>query len=120
MWFLNSSMRYFITFAYYGGRCPSNVVPITGLEADLTAGTPGFAWITPDLCHDGHDCSSATADDYLKTLVPKILASSDAAPEYPGSSSIRMTAARIVPGSAHSERRRIPAPRRCTASILRC
>jgi hypothetical protein len=63
-------------FAYYGGRCPSNVVPITGLEADLTAGTPGFAWITPDLCHDGHDCSSATADDYLKTLVPKILASS--------------------------------------------
>jgi hypothetical protein len=63
-------------FAYYGGRCPSNVVPMTGLEADLAAGTPGFVWITPDLCHDGHDCSSAAADDYLKTLVPKILASS--------------------------------------------
>jgi hypothetical protein len=63
-------------FAYYGGGCPSNVVPVNGLETDLAAGTPGLVWITPNLCHDGHDCSSAVADDYLKTLVPKILGSS--------------------------------------------
>lgn len=66
-------------FAYYGDGCPSNVVPLTSatLNADLAGGsTPNFVWITPDLCHDGHDCESAAADSYLAELVPKILASS--------------------------------------------
>ncbi len=62
-------------FAYFGGACPSNVVPLTALDADLAGPTPGFVWITPDLCHDGHDCSARQADDFLSTLVPKILAS---------------------------------------------
>jgi hypothetical protein len=62
-------------FAYYGGACPPNVVPMTALRHDLGAGTPRFVWITPDLCHDGHDCSAATADDFLSSLVPQILAS---------------------------------------------
>jgi hypothetical protein len=61
-------------FAYYGGRCPPNVVPLTALQRDLAAGTPRFVWITPDMCHNGHDCSAATADDFLSSLVPKILA----------------------------------------------
>jgi hypothetical protein len=61
-------------FAYYGGGCPSNVVPLTSLQADLAAGAPRFVWITPDLCHDGHDCSAATADDFLRGLVPTLLA----------------------------------------------
>ncbi len=61
-------------FAYYGGRCPPNVVPLTALQRDLAPGTPRFVWITPDMCHDGHDCSAATADDFLSSLVPKILA----------------------------------------------
>jgi len=66
-------------FAYYGDGCPSNVVPLTSatLDADLAgSGTPSFVWITPDLCHDGHDCDTAAADSYLAGLVPKILASS--------------------------------------------
>ena len=66
-------------FAYYGDGCPSNVVPLTGatLDADLARGdsTPNLVWITPDLCHDGHDCDNAAADSYLAELVPKILAS---------------------------------------------
>jgi hypothetical protein len=62
-------------FAYYGGACPSNVVPFTALQQDLAVNTPRFVWITPDLCHDGHDCSSATADDFLRDLVPQIQAS---------------------------------------------
>ena len=64
-------------FAYYGGGCPSNVVPLTSatLDADLAGSTPNFVWITPDLCHDGHDCSSGVADAYLAGQVPKILAS---------------------------------------------
>jgi acid phosphatase len=62
-------------FAYYGGGCPPNVVPMTALDGDLGGNTPRFAWITPDQCHDGHDCGARTADDFLSTLVPRILAS---------------------------------------------
>jgi hypothetical protein len=62
-------------FAYYGGTCPPNVMPLTRLDADLAGATPAFTWITPDLCHDGHDCSSRQADDFLASLVPRILAS---------------------------------------------
>lgn len=62
-------------FAYYGGGCPDNVVPLTALDADLAGATPDFVWITPDLCHDGHDCSSREADDFLASLVPKIIGS---------------------------------------------
>lgn len=37
--------------------CEKNVVPLTGLEADLRSAsrTPSFAFISPSLCHDGHD-----------------------------------------------------------------
>jgi len=63
-------------FAYYGGTCPGQVVSFGPLDADLAgAGTPRFAWITPDTCHDGHDCSARDADAFLARLVPKILAS---------------------------------------------
>ena len=62
-------------FAYFGGGCPPNVVPLTRLDADLAGATPAFSWITPDLCHDGHDCGSREADDFLASLVPRILAS---------------------------------------------
>jgi phospholipase C len=62
-------------FAFYGGACPSNVVPLTQLDADLRSNTPRFVWITPDLCHDGHDCAVEEADAWLARLVPKILAS---------------------------------------------
>ena len=63
-------------FAYYGGRCPSNVVPFTSFARDIAGNTPRFVWITPDMCHDGHDCSTATADAWLAKTVPQILASS--------------------------------------------
>ena len=61
-------------FPYYGGTCPDEVVPLTSLAADF-AGTdaPQFAWITPGLCNDGHDCSTAVADRFLSQLVPQIL-----------------------------------------------
>ena len=75
---LDSSPPYAVKhnpFAYFGGACPPNVVPLTALGDDLAGDTPRFVWITPDLCHDGHDCSSRTADDFLASLVPRILAS---------------------------------------------
>ncbi len=59
-------------FAFYGGRCPSNVVPLTHMAADLDANTPSFSWITPDMCHDTHSCPVATGDDWLQQMVGQI------------------------------------------------
>ena len=63
-------------FAYYGGSCPENVVALDALEADLAGDTPSFVWITPGLCHDGHDCALAEAGAWLDGLVARIVASS--------------------------------------------
>jgi phosphatidylinositol-3-phosphatase len=60
-------------FAYYGSACPPQVVPFTQFAADLSGNTPQFSWITPNLCHDGHDCSSSVADTWLSQTVPAIL-----------------------------------------------
>jgi phosphatidylinositol-3-phosphatase len=55
-------------------RC-AKVVPFTVLKrTDLKQGLPDFAWITPNECHDMHDCSVQTGDDWLRQWVPKILA----------------------------------------------
>jgi phosphatidylinositol-3-phosphatase len=54
-------------------RC-SRIVPGRELGSDLRAGRlPTFAWVTPDLCEDTHDCSVATGDRYLRRLVPALL-----------------------------------------------
>lgn len=63
-------------FAYFGGGCPSNVVPMSQLDTDLAKSTPRLAWITPDQCHDGHDCGSDEVEAFLRGLVPRILSSS--------------------------------------------
>lgn len=62
-------------FAYFGGQCPANIVPMTQLATDLGSDTPQLSWITPGLCHDGHDCSRQVADHWLAATVPQILAS---------------------------------------------
>jgi hypothetical protein len=66
--------------------CTANVVRLDLLSADLqtAATTPNFSFITPNLCHDGHDepCKTgdepgglASADAFLKQWVPLITAS---------------------------------------------
>jgi hypothetical protein len=65
--------------------CAANDVPLTALADDLasTATTANLTYITPSLCHDGHDSPCAngepgglvSADAFLQTWVPKILAS---------------------------------------------
>lgn len=62
-------------FAYYGGRCPANVVPLTSLAADLNGKTPLFSWITPDMCHDEHSCDVSVGDDWLRQTVGMITGS---------------------------------------------
>jgi phosphatidylinositol-3-phosphatase len=68
--------------AYYVGgsdraACMADDVDLTALAGQLAGagGLPTFAFITPDLCHDTHDCSVATGDAWLTTWVPRILAS---------------------------------------------
>jgi hypothetical protein len=61
-------------FAYYGSACSANVVDFNRFAADMAApAVPRFVWITPGLCHDGHDCSTAVADAWLAQTVPAIL-----------------------------------------------
>ncbi len=63
-------------FAYYGGDCPDQVRPLTEMAGDLAGPVPPrFVWITPDLCHDGHDCPTQTADDWLRQEVAAITGS---------------------------------------------
>jgi phospholipase C len=60
-------------FAYYGSACPAEVVPLTAFASDIKTGkVPSFVWITPDMCNDGHDCSTAVADRWLAQIVPEI------------------------------------------------
>ena len=60
-------------FAYYGGQCPSQVVPFSEFATDMAGAVPQFVWITPDLCHDGHDCTNSVVSDWLSQTVPVIL-----------------------------------------------
>ena len=65
--------------------CAQRVVDLTQLDTDLaaTSTTPNLAYITPDLCDDGHDAPCVdgrpgglvSADAFLQAWVPKILAS---------------------------------------------
>ena len=66
-------------FAYYRdisgspGRC-RRLVGFGALAADLRSGAlPTFAWLSPNLCDDGHDCATATADHFLARTIPLLL-----------------------------------------------
>jgi hypothetical protein len=54
-------------------RC-SHLVGFGELARDLRdAALPTFAWITPNLCDDGHDCGVPGGDRFLARAVPPIL-----------------------------------------------
>jgi hypothetical protein len=66
-------------FAYDLGLTASRtacdrIVPIDRLASDEHRGTlPAFSFITPNLCHDMHDCPPATGDRFLSQIVPGLL-----------------------------------------------
>jgi hypothetical protein len=76
---------YFHSIIDDAAGCQARDVPLTRLPADLgaAASTPNLSFITPDLCHDGHDaqCADGTlgglpaADAFLREWVPRITAS---------------------------------------------
>jgi hypothetical protein len=65
--------------------CAARDVPLGALAGDLAhaATTPNLAFVTPDLCHDGHDAVCAdgsagglpAADAFLRSWVPRITGS---------------------------------------------
>ncbi|MDE3205509.1 MAG: phosphoesterase [Acidobacteriota bacterium] len=70
--------------AYYttlATNCPAQDLPLNGGAFDLSA---AYTFVTPDLCHDGHDCSTATADAWLAKEVPVMLSS----PQYRSGSTV--------------------------------
>ena len=67
-------------FVYYddvrtnAARCQQDVVPFSQFDSDLKNNQlPAFAWITPNMCNDAHDCPAETADQWLGPQVDNIL-----------------------------------------------
>jgi acid phosphatase len=64
---------YYTPLAQHPSQC-AHVVALSQLAVDEHAGTlPRFIWITPNLCHDMHDCSPLRGDAFLSGLVPRLL-----------------------------------------------
>jgi hypothetical protein len=66
-------------FIYYDdiagspARC-GKLVGFARLASDLRSGRlPTYAWITPNLCDDGHDCGVAAGDRFLARTVPALM-----------------------------------------------
>jgi phosphatidylinositol-3-phosphatase len=50
------------------------LVPFSQFPADLASGQlPNFSFITPNLCHDAHNCSLSVADTWLKANIAPLL-----------------------------------------------
>ena len=66
---------YYSDIANNKARCDSHVVPFTQLSTDLRSvrTTPNYAFITPNLCNDMHNCSIEVGDYWLSQTVPMIL-----------------------------------------------
>jgi hypothetical protein len=76
---------YFRSITDRASYCRHHVVGLSHLRDDLrrVSTTPNLVYITPDLCHDGHDepCADgragglATANTWMKKWVPRLLSS---------------------------------------------
>lgn len=74
----HNPFAYFDAIRLNAERCRRSVVPLDQLDADLQANAlPDFAFITPNMCHSGHDCGLDQADAFLGEWLGKLLA-------YPG------------------------------------
>jgi hypothetical protein len=79
----HNPFMYFHSIIDDNASCQRKVVDLAQLPTDLASvdTTPNFSFITPDLCHDGHDAPCVdqqpgglvSSDAFLRDLVPKIL-----------------------------------------------
>jgi phosphatidylinositol-3-phosphatase len=77
---------YFHSIVDDAARCDAHVVPLSELARDLESEqtTPNYVFVTPNLCHDGHDvpCIDGepgglrSIDGFLREWVPRITSSS--------------------------------------------
>jgi hypothetical protein len=51
-------------------HCAEEVRPLTDLDVDRL---PAFAFVTPTLCNDGHDCSDAVVDTWARDHIQPVL-----------------------------------------------
>jgi hypothetical protein len=58
-----------VPFLYFPGG-PSHVHPLAAFNPRRL---PAFAFVTPDLCHDMHDCSIGTGDRWLAKFIKPLL-----------------------------------------------
>ncbi len=64
---------YYDDIAGSSRRC-SKLVGFAQLAADLRGGRlPTYAWISPNLCDDGHDCGVSGGERFLARTVPALL-----------------------------------------------
>jgi hypothetical protein len=69
----HNPFMYYEDVASNPARC-RNIVPLTRLSGDLRGGRlPAFSLITPNMCHDTHDCGLDAGDRFVKALVPSLL-----------------------------------------------
>lgn len=80
-WSGNYAMKH-DPFMYYNdirnnpARCAAHVVPFSQFSGDLGSGSvPNYVFITPNMCHDMHDCPVSTGDAWLQSVVPGITGS---------------------------------------------
>jgi phospholipase C len=66
-------------FTPIAAQCAKWDVPMGGADGRfahaLANGLPAFSFVTPDLCHDGHDCATGEADAWLGKWLDRITAS---------------------------------------------
>ena len=68
--------RHIPALYFHGGDdlsfCDEEVRPLAQLDPDHL---PTFAFVVPDVCHDGHDCGDKVVDDFARTTIEPILRS---------------------------------------------
>ena len=69
----HNPLVYFDSVRLNAARCNRSILPLTHLDADLANNSlPNFAYIMPDLCNSGHDCSAAVADKWVSGMIGKL------------------------------------------------
>jgi hypothetical protein len=68
-----------VYFTPIAKQCRTRDVPMGGRDGRfahaLANGLPAFSFVTPNLCHDGHDCATGVADTWLGRWLDRITAS---------------------------------------------
>ena len=73
----HNPFMYYPTITSDKSSCADHVVPYDRLDQDLQSASalPDYAFISPDMCNDTHDCPISTGDNWLAREVPRILGS---------------------------------------------